>query len=184
MYDQLVSFQKGTTDKTDMTLLAFLSVWTMSTVSIGRLTWWEFSWDIMEPVAWAVQAGGFLFWGWYYFITRNENSMSDLQNRIQNKNLVKKLQKNNFDTNKYNQLIQRRKEVDDQLMKFRRWWFDRLMIELQFTSVFFIYSFAWSSKLYIINKKSLKIYPNKVSIWEPPPLKFIVRKLFNLFFTV
>ena len=121
MYDQLVSLQKGTTDKTDMTLLAFLSVWTMSTVSIGRLTWWEFSWDIMEPVAWAVQAGGFLFWGWYYFITRNENSMSDLQNRIQNKNLVKKLQKNNFDTNKYNQLIQRRKEVDDQLMKFRRW---------------------------------------------------------------
>jgi len=121
MYDELVSLQKGTTDKTDMTLLAFLSIWTMSTVSIGRLTWWEFSWDIMEPVAWGVQAGGFLFWGWYYFITRNENTMSDLQNRIQNKNLVKKLQKNNFDTNKYNQLIQRRKEVDDQLVKFRKW---------------------------------------------------------------
>jgi len=121
MYEELVSLEKTTNDTTDLSLLAFLSVWTMSTVSIGRLTWWEFSWDIMEPVAWATQAGAMLFWGWYYFITRNENSMSDLQNRIKNKKLVKKLQKNNFDTDKYNQLIQRRKEVDDQLAKFKRW---------------------------------------------------------------
>lgn len=121
MYEELVKLEKSTNDTTDISLLAFLSVWTMSTVSIGRLTWWEFSWDIMEPVAWATQAGAMLFWGWYYFITRNENSMSDLQNRIKNKKLVKKLAKNNFDTDKYNQLIQRRKEVDDQLAKFKRW---------------------------------------------------------------
>lgn len=121
MYEQLVSLEKSSNDTTDISLLAFLSVWTMSTVSIGRLTWWEFSWDIMEPVAWATQAGAMLFWGWYYFITRNENSMSDLQNRIKNKKLVKKLQSNNFEVEKYNQLIQRRKEVDDQLAKFKRW---------------------------------------------------------------
>jgi len=121
MYEELVKLEKTTNDTTDISLLAFLSVWTMSTVSIGRLTWWEFSWDIMEPVAWATQAGAMLFWGWYYFITRNENSMSDLQNRIKNKKLVKKLQKHNFNTDKYNQLIQRRKEVDDQLAKFKRW---------------------------------------------------------------
>jgi len=121
MYEKLVSLEKSSNDTTDISLLAFLSVWTMSTVSIGRLTWWEFSWDIMEPVAWATQAGAMLFWGWYYFITRNENSMSDLQNRIKNKKLVAKLQKNNFEVEKYNQLIQRRKEVDDQLAKFKRW---------------------------------------------------------------
>jgi len=121
MYEKLVDLEKSSNDTTDISLLAFLSVWTMSTVSIGRLTWWEFSWDIMEPVAWATQAGAMLFWGWYYFITRNENSMSDLQNRIKNKKLVAKLQKNNFEVEKYNQLIQRRKEVDDQLAKFKRW---------------------------------------------------------------
>ena len=121
MYEKLVALEKSSNDTTDVSLLAFLSIWTMSTVSIGRLTWWEFSWDIMEPVAWATQAGAMLFWGWYYFITRNENSMSDLQNRIKNKKLVAKLQKNNFEVEKYNQLIQRRKEVDDQLAKFKRW---------------------------------------------------------------
>merc|ERR1712178_45347 len=121
MYEELVKLEKSTNDTTDISLLAFLSVWTMSTVSIGRFTCWEFSWDIMEPVAWATQSGAMLFWGWYYFITRNENSMSDLQNRIKNKKLVAKLQKNNFEVEKYNQLIQRRKEVDDQLAKFKRW---------------------------------------------------------------
>lgn len=121
LYQELKQLEKTTNDGTDYSLLCFLSVWTMSTVSIGRLTWWEFSWDIMEPVAWATQAGAMLFWGWYYFITRNENSMSDLAGRIRNKKLVAKLEKNNFDTKKYNDLIQRRQEVDQQLAKFKRW---------------------------------------------------------------
>ena len=37
--------------QSDSTLLAFLGCWTITTVSIARLTWWEYSWDIMEPVA-------------------------------------------------------------------------------------------------------------------------------------
>lgn len=121
LYQELRNMEKTTNDGTDYSLLTFLSIWTMSTVSIGRLTWWEFSWDIMEPVAWATQAGAMLFWGWYYFITRNENSMSDLAGRIRNKKLVRKLESNNFDTQKYNDLIQRRQEVDQQLAKFKRW---------------------------------------------------------------
>lgn len=121
LYEELRKIERTTNDGTDYSLLAFLSVWTMCTVSIGRLTWWEFSWDIMEPVAWATQAGGMLFWGWYYFITRNENSMSDIAGRIKNKKLVARLEKQNFDTKLYNELIERRQDVDNQLSKFKRW---------------------------------------------------------------
>lgn len=119
MYKDLIKIQESTNDTTDHSLLMFLSLWTACTVGIGRLTWWEFSWDIMEPVAWATQAGGMLFWGWYYFITRNENSMTDIAHRIHNKKLLRRLQKNKFDVEKYNSLIERRHEVDKQLVKLK-----------------------------------------------------------------
>lgn len=119
MHDDLLKIEAATNDTTDHSLLLFLSTWTACTIGIGRLTWWEFSWDIMEPVAWATQAGGMLFWGWYYFITRNENSMSEIAGRIRNKKLLKRLEKQNFDVVKYNDLIERRREVDRQLIKLK-----------------------------------------------------------------
>ena len=96
----------------DNRLLTFLACWTMSFTSIARLTWWEYSWDIMEPVAWAVQAGGMLFWGWYYFITKNENAMTDLNSRMYNKKFRKRLEDSDFDLVKYNRLVERRRELE------------------------------------------------------------------------
>ena len=66
----------------------------------------------MEPVAWAVQAGGMLFWGWYYFITKNENAMTDLNSRMYNKKFRKRLENSDFDLVKYNKLVERRRELE------------------------------------------------------------------------
>lgn len=120
MYEKLVAIESSANSTTDKYLLGFLSAWTMCTIGIGRLTWWEYSWDIMEPVAWATQAGGFLFWGWYYYITRNENSMTDLNNRIRNKKFKKSLEKGNFDIDQYNELVDKKKAIDYQIVKLRR----------------------------------------------------------------
>lgn len=119
MHVDLLKIEAATNDTTDHSLLLFLSLWTSCTVGIARLTWWEFSWDIMEPVAWATQAGGMLFWGWYYFITRNENSMTDIAGRIRNKKLLRRLEKHNFDVQHYNELIEKRHGIDRQLLKLK-----------------------------------------------------------------
>lgn len=105
--------------QSDTTLLGFLGCWTITTVSIARLTWWEYSWDIMEPVAWATQASGFLFWGWYYYITRTESTMSDITSRIYDNRFEKKLKRANFDIEAYNKLVIRRKEIERQVQKHK-----------------------------------------------------------------
>jgi len=104
---------------TDKYLLLFLSSWTAMTMSIARLTWWEYSWDIMEPVAWGVQAGGLLFWGWYYFITKSENTMSDLAYRTHNKKFMSKLEAENFSVEEFNKLINRRKIAEDEIKRIK-----------------------------------------------------------------
>lgn len=105
--------------QSDSTLLAFLGCWTITTVSIARLTWWEYSWDIMEPVAWATQASGFLFWGWYYYITRSESTMTDITSRIYDTRFEKKLKRANFDVEHYNKLVLRRKEIERLVQKHK-----------------------------------------------------------------
>jgi len=105
----------------DNILLGFLSVWTITTVSIARLTWWEYSWDIMEPVAWAAQAGGMLFWGWYYFIFRYENSMTDIRHRIHDSSFRKKLEKANFSVEKYNELVTERQRYEQELLELTKY---------------------------------------------------------------
>lgn len=110
---------KKSKENADNRLLGFLGCWTVVTFSIGRLTWWEYSWDIMEPVAWATQAGGMLFWGWYYFVTRNENSMTDLNSRIQDTSFRKKLKRENFSIEKYNELVVSRNRLEKDYFKLQ-----------------------------------------------------------------
>ena len=104
----------------DNYLLSFLSLWTVCTMSIARLTWWEYSWDIMEPVAWAAQAGGMLFWGWYYFVTKSENAMEDLNHRVHTKKCISKLKKEGFDIEAYNELVWQRRNLEKDYDKICR----------------------------------------------------------------
>jgi len=38
--------------------------------ALARLTWWEYSWDIMEPVTYFVTYGTTMMWFVYYLVTR------------------------------------------------------------------------------------------------------------------
>ena len=116
-YESMVQASKSASDTR---LLAFLGTWTISVMSIARLTWWEYSWDIMEPVAWFVTASGGLFWGWYYYITKAENMMTDIQDRIRNKKFRTQLQKQDFSIEKYNNLVLQRKALEKEFDKLQR----------------------------------------------------------------
>lgn len=116
-YDKIL---KEADDKTDNLLVVFLGGSTVSFFTIARLTWWEYSWDIMEPVAWAAQAGGMLFWGWYYFITRSENSMTAISDRLRNKKFRKRMEKEgDFSIETYNELVMARKRLEKEYLKIK-----------------------------------------------------------------
>ena len=45
---------------------------------LARLTWWEYSWDIMEPVTYFVTYGTSLIMYAYFVLTREVSSLSSL----------------------------------------------------------------------------------------------------------
>lgn len=117
-YDQILTKAQG---QTDNRLVLYLGAWTVCTVSIGRLTWWEYSWDIMEPVAWAAQSGMMLFWGWYYFITKQGSDMSTIAGAFHDKGVKRTLSKEGeFSVEKYNKLVEERLFEVKKFEKLRR----------------------------------------------------------------
>lgn len=103
-------------EKTDNYLVVFLGLSTVSFCSVARLTWWEYSWDILEPVAWALQSGSMLFWGWYYYVTRSESDMTCISNRIHDKKFRDRLEAEEFSVEKYNELVLARKKIEQASM--------------------------------------------------------------------
>ena len=62
--------EKGKSASTRLTwgFLAFLGVqWGF----LARLTWWEYSWDLMEPVTYFITTGTNLLFLAYFLVTRN-----------------------------------------------------------------------------------------------------------------
>jgi len=108
-------------EKADRQMLGFLSGSTVIFMTIARLTWWEYSWDIMEPIAWASQAGAVLFWSYYFFVTKNGNDLEDLADRIHEKGFRKKIEREGFSIERYNELVEERRRLEIEYMRVRKY---------------------------------------------------------------
>ncbi|XP_063726597.1 calcium uniporter protein, mitochondrial-like [Symsagittifera roscoffensis] len=85
----------------------------------ARLTWWEYSWDIMEPVTYF--AGYFtamVAYG-YYLITRQEYILPDVKNRSFLISFYKGSKKKQFDVTKYNDLRDQIAQIELDLKRLR-----------------------------------------------------------------
>ncbi|XP_022905533.1 calcium uniporter protein, mitochondrial isoform X1 [Onthophagus taurus] len=71
---------------------------------LARLTWWEYSWDIMEPVTYFVTYGTAMACYAYFVLTKQEYVLTDVKDRQHLITLHKKAKKSGFDVNKYNVL--------------------------------------------------------------------------------
>ncbi|MBN3299007.1 MCU protein, partial [Amia calva] len=71
---------------------------------LARLTWWEYSWDIMEPVTYFITYGSAMFMYAYFVLTRQEYLYPDARDRQYLLFFHKGVKKNRFDVDKYNQL--------------------------------------------------------------------------------
>jgi hypothetical protein len=68
---------------------------------LARLTWWDFNWDIMEPVTYFITFGTAVLGYAYFAIVKREYTYNDLRDAVREKNLVSTYLGSGFDYEKY-----------------------------------------------------------------------------------
>ncbi|XP_033339320.2 mitochondrial calcium uniporter isoform X2 [Megalopta genalis] len=86
---------------------------------LARLTWWEYSWDIMEPVTYFVTYGTTMAWFCYFVLTKQEYMLPDVLNRRHLIALHKRARKVGLDIDLYNSLKNRAYELETTLKVIR-----------------------------------------------------------------
>ncbi|KAL9235539.1 hypothetical protein vseg_010290 [Gypsophila vaccaria] len=81
-----------------------LGVTVMQVGVFFRLTFWEFSWDVMEPVAFFTTAAGLVISYSYFMFTSKDPSYRDLMKTIFLSRQRKLLKKHNFDVVRFQEL--------------------------------------------------------------------------------
>ncbi|KAM4636145.1 calcium uniporter protein, mitochondrial [Discoglossus pictus] len=71
---------------------------------LARLTWWEYSWDIMEPVTYFITYGSAMAMYAYFVLTRQEYVYPDARDRQYLLFFHKGAKKTRFDLEEYNRL--------------------------------------------------------------------------------
>lgn len=69
-----------------------------------RLTFWEFSWDVMEPIAFFTTSTGLVIGYAYFIITSRDPTYQDFMKRLFLSRQKKLCQKENFDMDRYLEL--------------------------------------------------------------------------------
>jgi len=86
---------------------------------LARLTWWEYSWDIMEPVTYFVTYGTAVAAYAYFVLTKQEYLFNDAAKRSWLQSFHKKADKHRWDVDKYNSLKQSINNVESDLRRLR-----------------------------------------------------------------
>ncbi|KAK9302844.1 hypothetical protein QLX08_005254 [Tetragonisca angustula] len=105
--------------KANMFIWVCLVLMSIQFSGLARLTWWEYSWDIMEPVTYFVNYGTTMALFVYFVLTRQEYMLPDVMNRRQLVSLHKRAKKVGFDLNQYNALKDRAYELETTLKIIR-----------------------------------------------------------------
>ncbi|KAK5976465.1 calcium uniporter protein mitochondrial [Trichostrongylus colubriformis] len=71
----------------------------------ARLTWWEYSWDIMEPVTYFATYATVVATFGYYLYTRQSFEYPNARERLFTKQFYRRAIKQGFDIEKYNKLV-------------------------------------------------------------------------------
>ncbi|GFR62144.1 mitochondrial calcium uniporter protein [Elysia marginata] len=86
---------------------------------LARLTWWEYSWDIMEPVTYFVTYGTSMAMFAYFVLTKQEYLFPDAKDRQFLIKFHKLASKEKLDVDKYNQLKDAIAEAENDLRRLR-----------------------------------------------------------------
>ncbi|CAL4089433.1 unnamed protein product, partial [Meganyctiphanes norvegica] len=98
---------------------------------LARLTWWEYSWDIMEPVTYFVTYGTAIGAYAYYVLTKQDFILPEVHDRQFLLSFHKRAKKAGMDIEKYNNLKEELAEVESNLARLR----DPLSLNLPLTHI-------------------------------------------------
>jgi len=86
---------------------------------LARLTWWEYSWDIMEPVTYFVTYGTAIACYAYFVMTRQEFLYQEAKDRQSLVTFHKKASKHRWDVDRYNALREGIGSIEADLRRIR-----------------------------------------------------------------
>ncbi|XP_055932372.1 calcium uniporter protein, mitochondrial-like [Argiope bruennichi] len=86
---------------------------------LARLTWWEYSWDIMEPVTYFITYGTTIAMYAYFVLTRQEYVLPDVNDRQTLFGFHKFARKSGLDVQRYNNLKDSIAQVEEDLRRLR-----------------------------------------------------------------
>ncbi|KRX83702.1 putative 26S protease regulatory subunit 10B [Trichinella sp. T6] len=87
---------------------------------LARFTWWEYSWDVMEPVTYFVTYGSMLFSYCYFLLTRESNEYPSVDKRLSMSFTYKAADRHGFDFKRYNELKENCRRLEEELRQLRR----------------------------------------------------------------
>ncbi|XP_049866412.1 calcium uniporter protein, mitochondrial isoform X2 [Pectinophora gossypiella] len=102
--EKRMSLEMETTRRTSALTWIGLGLMGVQFGVLARLTWWEYSWDIMEPVTYFVTYGTAMAAYAYFVLTKQEYVLPDVKDRQHLLTLHKKAKKIGLDINQYNHL--------------------------------------------------------------------------------
>lgn len=103
------------------TLLSWLGLGLMG-VQFGilaRLTWWEYSWDIMEPVTYFITYGTTMAMYAYFVVTRQDYVLPEVRDRQFLLAFYKFARRQGMDVSRYNELRNQLEEIEEELRRLR-----------------------------------------------------------------
>lgn len=86
---------------------------------LARLTWWEYSWDIMEPVTYFVTYGTAMAAYAYFVLTKQEYLLPDVKDRQHLITLHKAAKKAGINLAEYNDIKRQIAEIEHDLRRLR-----------------------------------------------------------------
>lgn len=78
-----------------------------------RLTFWEFSWDVMEPITFFTTSSSLILGYAYFLLTSRDPSYEDFMKRLFLSRRRKLMKKHNFDVQRFTELQKKCRPLDD-----------------------------------------------------------------------
>uniref|UniRef100_A0A8C5LZF1 Calcium uniporter regulatory subunit MCUb n=1 Tax=Leptobrachium leishanense TaxID=445787 RepID=A0A8C5LZF1_9ANUR len=106
-------------DKTTWLTWTGLALLSTQGGALAWLTWWVYSWDIMEPVTYFITYGSAISFYAYFVLTKEDYVYPGIRDRQFLHSFYKRAQKQKFDVDKYNKLREEYMEAEENLKRLR-----------------------------------------------------------------